>query len=248
MISKDKIDFTIIIPCYKEHERLPKFLENLSILIKNSNIKILIIDDGSPENYFDLLKTNVSKFLNKNIELHHYEKNIGKGHAIAYGINLAKTKYVGFLDADGSIGEKEVFRMVNYFRKNSEIDMLISSRIAMLGRTIDRKISRHVTGRIFATISNILFPIQVYDSQCGFKLFSKAKYENVKNKIIDNQWLWDTQLLILFYYSGFKILEFPIDWSEKENSKIRFFRDALKMFFGLIKFKKQLEFNGAKKI
>lgn len=118
----------------------------------------------------------------------------------------------------------------------------------ILGKHIDRKPLRHLSGRVFSTVLNLIFPMNVYDSQCGFKIFSRVKYEMIKDKITNMRWLWDTQLLILFYFNSYKIIEYPIDWHEEGDSKVKIFSDSFKMIFDLLIFKNKMREYGYKRI
>jgi glycosyltransferase involved in cell wall biosynthesis len=239
-INKKKI--VIIIPCYKEQDRLPQYLSELKKFVSIYDLQFVIVDDGSPEVLYNKLKLNIEPYLSESIVLLHYPTNKGKGFAISYGIDNSNSEIIGFLDADGSIPDYEVGRLINQFiNEISEIDMLIASRIMILGKKINRKFHRHFMGRIFISYLNYLFPMKVYDSQCGLKLFKRQNYEIVKNQIHDFRWLWDTQLLILFYYNHFKNIEVPIDWNEIGQSRVNIFKDSALMFMGLIKFKKKIK-------
>jgi dolichyl-phosphate beta-glucosyltransferase len=231
---------SLIIPCYKESSRFPLFLQSICHLTTRYPLEIIVVDDGSPSSDFELLKNKISNQLTENIRLLHYDKNKGKGAAIQYGIDNSAGEYIGFVDADGAIPSNEVENFIQYILKNPDEDMIISSRIRILGKTVNRSLKRHLSGRVFITILNLFFSVPVYDSQSGLKIFKREKFNLIKDKISDFRWLWDTQVLILFYKSKFKMKEIPIDWSDVPGSKVNLLRDSILMFFRLFKFKQQI--------
>lgn len=87
---------SIIVPVYKVEKYLSKCIE--SILNQTlKNFELLLIDDGSPDNSGIIcdeyaLKDNRIKVIHK--------ENGGVSSARNYGLNIAKGKYVGFVDAD----------------------------------------------------------------------------------------------------------------------------------------------------
>jgi glycosyltransferase involved in cell wall biosynthesis len=232
-----KSDLTLVIPCFKESDRLPIFL---SSLIKNmpQDIRYVIVDDGSPIADYNLLLERVKPFLSQKVSLLRYEKNRGKGGAIEFGLEHANTEYVGFLDADGSIPDYEVINLWQYTKMHPDLDLILSSRIKLLGKQIDRTLKRHLSGRIFVTYLNFLFNVPVYDSQCGYKIFKKSLFNSIQVNIINKRWLWDTELVILSYLNGYKCIEIAIDWKDVQGSKVSLFSDAIKMALGLWNFKK----------
>ena len=58
-------------------------------------------------------------------------------------------------------------------KKDKTKEVVFASRIQLIGNGIKRKFFRHFIGRIFATCVSLLLKIQIYDTQCGAKLFSK---------------------------------------------------------------------------
>jgi dolichyl-phosphate beta-glucosyltransferase len=238
--KKPNYQLTIVIPSYKESIRLPIFLSTLAhVLPKEMNL--IIVDDGSPKEDFQSLKDKIAPFLNEQIQLLRYEKNRGKGGAIEFGLEHTDAPWLGFLDADGSISATEVLYLWNFAKSQNNFDLVLSSRIKLLGKTIDRTFKRHFFGRIFVTYMNFLFHVPVYDSQCGYKIFRKSLYESVKNQILNKRWLWDTELVILSYKSKFNCIEIPIDWQDIPGSKISLISDSIKMALGLWEFKKSLK-------
>ncbi len=235
-----KIELTIIIPSYKESDRLPIFL---SSLIKNmpQDIRFIIVDDGSPIKDYNLLLERVKPFLSQKVSLLRYEKNRGKGGAIEFGLEHANTEYVGFLDADGSIPYYEVINLWQYTKMHPDLDLILSSRIKLLGKQIDRTLKRHLSGRIFVTYLNFLFNVPVYDSQCGYKIFKKSLFNSIQVNIINKRWLWDTELVILSYLNGYKCIEIAIDWKDVQGSKVSYLIDSLFILIDIFKFKNRLK-------
>lgn len=236
---------TIVIPCYNEAYRLPGFLNDLCREFQAlSHIDLLIVDDGSEAEHFRAIEQCVGTMRSTYgvpIELVRQPVNGGKGAALATGFERAHTDIVGFIDADGSISASECRRLVEFFlRAPSDLGGMIGSRVKMLGRRVERKLSRHLVGRVFATILSNLFDLEVYDSQCGCKFFRRSQVLPLLPHVDSRQWLWDTQLLVLCLTCGVTIVEEPISWKETPGSKVSVLSDSVMMFLGLLKFKRKL--------
>ena len=96
----------------------------------------------------------------------------------------------------------------------------------MIGRHVERNPFRHYSGRAFATAVSMLFGIDMYDTQCGAKLF------RVLPEIADlfatpfcTRWVFDVELFVRYSMDEDihqKLLEFPLSqWRHVQGSKMR---------------------------
>ncbi len=242
--------YYIVVPAYKESQRLPFLLEGINeIKNKDHHIIIDIVDDGSPEHEakktegiahrYNQLSSSITVKCTRSIP------NKGKGFVLRTGFKNALTeadvKYLGFIDADGATKLADFIKLFEV-AETENYDCVIGSRWKSLGRTVSRSFKRHLSGRIFATILSNLFNIPIYDSQCGAKLFKKDVITKELLAFCDNDtWLFDTQLVICLFLSEFKILEYPVNWQDTSGSKISLIKDSYRMFKGLLLFKQKIK-------
>ncbi|MBI2084013.1 MAG: glycosyltransferase family 2 protein [Candidatus Aenigmarchaeota archaeon] len=87
---------TVLVPAYNERENIASTLENLlAVDYPKSKLEIIVIDDGSKDNTFEIAQRFKSKHL-KVIR----KRNSGKASTLNYGIRLAKHDFVAVMDAD----------------------------------------------------------------------------------------------------------------------------------------------------
>jgi uncharacterized membrane protein YbhN (UPF0104 family) len=73
------------------------------------------------------------------------------------------------------------------------------------------------------------------DHQCGFKAFKKSSILPLLDRVKDNHWFWDTELLVLAQKVGLKVREIPVRWRQSEDTKVRFTKDVLYMFSQILR-------------
>lgn len=237
--------FLIIIPCFNEEMRLP-IDEFKSFMKLNSNecIKFLFVNDGSVDNTDKILFELEKEF--ENVSVLSLNKNEGKAEAIRSGVlhklGEEDLNYIGYFDADLAAPLDEIFNLIKSISKG-EPYMIMGARVKLLGSTfIERKLSRHYIGRIFATIVGNMLKLPIYDTQCGAKLIRFDVAQLIFKEKFLSKWLFDVELLfrIKKHYSKFKgkIIEVPLKkWEDKNGSKINFsyyFQaplDLLRIFF-----------------
>lgn len=249
----------LVIPSYNESLRLPAYINdflNQGTFLQKHNIfvHILIVDDGSRTADWEKTRQNLEALTNKfpadpkllKIEWFRREQNRGKGYSVKEGfLKLKEFNYdaLGFADADGAVDAPSTLTLAVKLLGKSATDILIGSRWKALGYKIERSFKRHLSGRIFVTLLNMLFDIPVYDSQCGAKFFKKNYFESPQLFEIcdDEKWFFDTQLIILAYRRGYRIEEVPVNWIDQAGSKVSLIKDSIRMVLAMLRFKDKLK-------
>ena len=113
-------DISVIIPCYNYGRYLGETLDSV-IAQDFSNWECLIIDDGSTDNTFEVVKEFIQQ--DKRIQ-YQFKKNGGLSDARNFGLKLAKGKFIQFLDADDLICEKKFTHQLDVFKKDTTLDLV----------------------------------------------------------------------------------------------------------------------------
>lgn len=215
----------LVIPCYNEEKRLSltPFLECLN---KNTWVSFLFVNDGSRDGTENLIREFAQK--SDRIDYLSLKENVGKAEAVRQGMNSLLDKdvdYIGYWDADLAtpLSELDQFYALT---KNHPYHVVMGSRILRLGGDIDRKWSRHLLGRVFATCSSTLLGLPVYDTQCGAKLFAKEISQKVFSDSFLSRWLFDVEILFRYKALGMAnktaLIEVPLEqWKDEHGSKLK---------------------------
>jgi len=183
------------------------------------------------------------------VEIVSLGKNSGKAEAVRCGMLKAlegQYDYVGYWDADLATPLDAIngfCRLLN----STDVDIVIGSRVRLLGRKIDRRLMRHYLGRLFASCASMLLDISIYDTQCGAKIFrNSVALKQVFGKPFKVKWTFDVEMLarfpIVMGASPAEIssrwVEYPLDeWVDVKGSNIKW-KDCIKagLEFGIIFF------------
>ena len=221
----------IVVPCYNEEERLSieKFLE---MLANNHQLSFLFVNDGSIDGTDKLLNAAASRL--ERITVLNLEKNFGKAEAVRRGITASTEKpfrYIGFWDADLATPLYIIEEMIRVADKESA-KLVIGSRLKRMGSRIQRKTLRHYAGRLFSTAAYFCTFENIYDAQCGAKLFlNDACLKAVFREKFSVSWIFDTE--IIARYSEISrnqgresldgwLVEWPLnEWRDVPGSKLR---------------------------
>ncbi|KIW47317.1 uncharacterized protein PV06_00027 [Exophiala oligosperma] len=167
--------------------------------------------------------------------------NRGKGGAVVHGMRHARGQYVLFADADGASKFSDLGKLVSSIRSvedDSGRAVAVGSRAHLVGSeaVVKRSKLRNFLMHSFHLLLRFMTPpatARVADTQCGFKLFSRASLPYIVPHMHMEGWIFDVEMLMLAEFSGIPVVEVPIGWREVIGSKLNVVRDSIGMAWGL---------------
>lgn len=218
---------SIVIPAYKEEDRIHKILDAISEFskVKEYGIETLIVIDGSG----DMTAAVANKYSNKidNLVVIDRKENKGKGYTVREGMLKAKGQYILFSDADNSTPIEQVDKLLKF---RNDYDVIIGSRYVYDGKlAIPQSFVRKMGGRALNFIIRTLAVSGIRDTQCGFKLFSRKAAEEIFPKQTFERWSFDIEILAIARVLGYKIKEVGITWYDDPHSRVSPIKDGLRM-------------------
>jgi len=231
----------IVLPTYNEENVLEKnALKLLDFCHKNLidyDWQILIADNGSTDNSVKIAKNLSQKY--PEINYFHTDQK-GRGAALKIAWQKYDADTYCYMDIDLATDLQHLLELINYISKE-DYDLATGSRLKKESQT-ERSFIRELTSRAYNFILKLFFPgFPVKDCQCGFKAISKKISKEIIPQIKNNNWFFDTELLILSHKNKFKIKEFPVKWVETRDktrkSKTKILKTALEDLRGIIRLK-----------
>ena len=225
---------SLIIPAYNEANRLPHTLEQVfSFLTKQDyTAEVIVVENGSRDQTLKVAQEISASF--PNCFVFHNEK-AGKGNAVRRGMLAARGEYRIFCDADLSMPIEEIARFIP---PHNDTDIVIASREVEGAVRYNEPHQRHLTGRVFNFLIRLLALPDIHDTQCGFKGFRASVAKDIfQHQTIDG-WAFDVELLYIAQMRGYQIVELPIPWYYRDESKITVIRDSWRMFLDILKIRK----------
>lgn len=216
--------FAIVVPCYNEARRLQP--EGFLPLLADERWRLVLVNDGSTDETLDVLERLRSRGPDR-IEVLNLSSNVGKSEAVRLGLLHAiagGAGAVGYLDADLATPADELFRIFAAL-EDPTVQMALGSRVMLLGRDVRRSHTRHLLGRVFATLTSLTLEMPVYDTQCGAKaLRVTPMLEGALQTPWGSRWIFDVELIARLRSAGVGVggfVEVPLmRWHDIPGSKL----------------------------
>ncbi len=195
--SDEAIDTAVVVPCFNEAERLPAGAFS-DFCAGTPWTSFVFVNDGSTDGTLEVLH-GLERRLPGRVEVIDLQPNQGKAAAVRAGMLHALSRpilYAGYWDADLATPLDEITRFRRELAEDPDLDLVMGSRIRMLGREISRSPLRHYLGRVFATAASTMLGLPVYDTQCGAKLFRAGeRTEALFHDAFVSGWIFDVEIL-----------------------------------------------------
>jgi hypothetical protein len=152
------------------------------------------------------------------------------------GLKLAPAAdLIGYVDADGATAPAALLSLIPL---TGQAECVIGSRWlpgSVLHQSQPRL--RRLASRVFHAIVQVLFWMNIKDTQCPAKLVRRVAVERVHPALRIADLAFDVNLLYALKREGFRILEVPIEWTDKLGSQVTrsILRSSLTMFLSVVR-------------
>ena len=213
------IYLSIIIPAYNEANRIGPTLDAISEYLKQRDFtyEIIVVDDGSTDQSVSVIEKYRLLFSNF-ISLKN-EKNRGKGYSVKRGMLSACGEYRLFMDADHSVKIDNFDNFLNETKKGADI---VIGSIELPGSEIkdNNQWYRRILGKMSKKLIQFVIAPGIYDTQRGFKLFTKKSIDIIFPKQTITRWGFDIELITIAIQHNLKIKEVPVIWLNGKDSSV----------------------------
>ena len=216
-------ELSVVIPAYNEADRIVPTIISVAARLSDLTLdfEIVVSDDGSSDDTAHLVRTLGLR----NVLVLDPGVNRGKGAAVRAGVLAANGRRVLFSDADMST---PISALADLQRQlDAGVDVAIGSRAADGAVEQSKSTLRRLFSWGWRKVTRVGLGLDVADTQCGFKLFTRDAAEVLFNAGRVDGFSFDAELLFLASRFGLEVAEVGVEWFDAPGSKVRPGRVAL---------------------
>jgi apolipoprotein N-acyltransferase len=211
----------VCVPTYNERENLPDITARLRAAVPDADI--LVIDDGSPDGTGDL----ADELAAADATVHTLHRTVKAGLGAAYVAGFGWALERGYdvvveIDADGSHQPEQLPHLLEAL---AGADLVIGSRWVAGGEVHNWPVGRRVLSRGANAYTRLALGLPVKDATAGFRAYRAAVLRaRDLQEVASRGYCFQVDLAWQAWLSGFRVLEVPITFVERERGQSKMSR------------------------
>ncbi|HEY6379252.1 MAG TPA: bifunctional glycosyltransferase family 2/GtrA family protein [Candidatus Dormibacteraeota bacterium] len=231
-----KVD--VVVPVYNEAASLELSVRCLDAFLEQEfplTARITIVDNASTDGTCEIAQ-RLSRQLRRVQAIHLDEK--GRGRALRAAWSTSDAAILAYMDVDLSTDLGALLPLVTPLLRGAS-DITIGSRL-LPGSRVRRGRKRELISRGYNALLRTALHTGFRDAQCGFKALRADAAQRLLDRVEDQGWFFDTELLVLAERLGMSITEVPVDWNEDPDSRVDILTTALTDLRGIVRLRRTL--------
>ena len=218
-------ELEIVIPVYNESAGVERSVRRLHRFLTSDcpfSWRIVVADNASADDTL-ALAVGLSHEL-PDVEAIHLPAK-GRGRALRAAWSAADADVLCYMDVDLSTDLAALLPLVAAL-VSGHSDVAIGTRLHPASR-VQRRAKREFISRSYNHLLRLVLRARFSDAQCGFKAIRADVARRLLPEVRDDEWFFDTELLVLAQRRGLRIHEVPVDWVEDTDSRVQITGTAL---------------------
>lgn len=228
----EEVNIEVIIPVYNEQRSLPLNVPRVVNYLAQQRFGsiVTIADNGSTD---DTPKVSRDLCERYPVSVHYRRLEVkGRGLALRTCWLESTADIIGYMDVDLST-ELSVTPIAIAALQHG-FDLVTAGRLSQASET-QRCLKREIASQLYNQLTRAMFHTRIYDHQCGFKFLNREIAIRLLPKVVNNQWFFDTELILLALREHCRILEVPAAWKEGETSTVQLAQYGMECVTGLVR-------------
>ena len=212
------VDVEIVVPVYNEAPQLAERIMALRTFLDESfpfRALVTVVDNASTDDTYRVALSLASTL--PGVAAMRLPRK-GRGYALRAAWSTSDAPVVAYMDVDLSTSLSALLPLVAPLLSGHR-DVSIGSRLAR-GAHVVRGPKRELISRAYNLLLKLTLRGRFSDAQCGFKALRRDAAEKLLPLVEDNEWFFDTELLVTAERLGLRIGEVPVDWVDDPDSRV----------------------------
>ena len=222
----------IVVPVYNEEKALPGSIERLTGFLQDNVAnpwQVIIADNASTDRTRPVSEELCRQYSGVS---YFYLPQKGRGRALRATWLASEADIVSYMDVDLSTDLAHFPQLIEALESGYHV--VTGSRLSKESQ-VTRAFKREFISRSYNLLIKSMFFTGFPDAQCGFKALTRPAAQAIIPYIENNNWFFDTELLIIAAKRGYRIKSIPVKWDDDPTSTVNITGTAAEDIKGLLR-------------
>jgi dolichyl-phosphate beta-glucosyltransferase len=235
---------TLILPTYNAEAFIGQTVARIRRFVReHPAFEVLFVCDGCRDNTVALLQSLLAEDNNR-IRVLAYEQNRGKGFALRTAFSACETPYMIFTDVDLAYEPDDAEKLLAVLKSGA--DLVVVNRASpdstylISPRDFSNIYKRHLMSRAYNRWLRMMLPIDILDTQAGYKGLSAAAWARLGPRLQCNGFFFDTELLAHAGAMGLDVRQTPAHFRYLDPTTVRMVKSGWSMLGDTLALRRRL--------
>jgi glycosyltransferase involved in cell wall biosynthesis len=220
----------VVIPVHNEERQLAASVQRVNAFLRemSSRYRIVVVDNASTDRTWAVAQVLAETF--EAVEAVRLPGK-GRGRALKAAWSASDAEVLCYMDVDLSTNLSAFLPLVTPLL-SGQADVAIGSRLHRDSQ-VRRGLKRETLSRCYNKLLGWALGARFADAQCGFKALRREAAVQLLHQVENDNWFFDTELLILAQRAGLRIQEIPVTWVDDPDSRVDVVATAMEDLRGI---------------
>lgn len=207
----------VVVPVRNEERDLPRAVEQLTASLATLpwSWQLTIADNGSTDHTPAIARQLADNYPGVGAVL---LPRAGRGYALKQVWRNSAAQILAYTDVDLATDLNALLPLCAPL-VSGHSDLAIGTRLTG-GARVSRGLKRELISRSYNGLLHAVLNTGFTDAQCGFKAIRADTAAALLPLVVDDEWFFDTELLVIAESAGLRIHEVPVDWTDDDHSSV----------------------------
>lgn len=228
---------SLVLPCFRDADHVFDHAWKLVEILRREpwSFELILVNDASPDGTAAELERFRASAAAAGVPVTvlEHERNLGRGAALRTGFRAARGEACAFIDIDLEPDPEALIPMVK--RALAGTDVVVGRRSFQ-----QEKFSplRFVVHHAHKRIATTLLRLPVHDTHTGLKVFRRSVLPSLLDRVADERWFWDTEIVAVAKKAELRIEEYPLRYRTKacKATTVKFATDSCREARALLRY------------